>query len=314
MTNKVLQPLADELHPSVRSAPQSLEALRALSMEIAKGQSSIHLGQKAKVVLSRLLEMRGDKALLSISTLSERLDVNPSTISRLARNLGYKSFGELQNILLSESFVPSGSFYTQHAQTAITAGCSDLSAQMTRLCREQQANLERIIESFDSASFDSVVEKLAKAKRIRIHGARQFYAFSGFLAYGLGMIRTDVTLLEPSLQGVAEGLASIDKDDLLLVASCAPYTKSVVRVAQAAYDAGLDVVAVTDRASSPLVASASASLFAPHETSFISNSMVGFFSLAECLINACASTLGEQAHEALQERDAFIRALKIELE
>lgn len=313
MIKKAHQPFIPNDSKLNNAAPQTLEALRCLSIDIGKGSSSIHLGQKAKVVLSRLLEMRGDKALLSISSLSERLEVNPSTISRLARNLGYKSFGELQNILLSESFVPSGSFYTQHAQTALTAGSSNLTAQATRLCREQQANIERMIEGFDEISYEHVIAKLAKASRIRIHGARQFYAFSGFLAYGLGMIRADVSLLEPSLQGVAEGLAAMDKEDLLLVSSCEPYTKSVVRVAQAACEAGIEVIAVTDRASSPLVSCATLSLFVPHESSFISNSMVGFFSLAECLINGCASSLGDQAHQALQERDAFIRALKIEI-
>lgn len=313
MIKKAHQPSIPNDSEPHNAVPQTLEALRALSIDIGKGRSDIHLGQKAKVVLSRLLEMRGDKALLSISSLSERLDVNPSTISRLARNLGYKSFGELQNILLSESFIPSGAFYTQHAQTALTAGNSNLSAQAARLCREQQANIERMIEGFDEAAYEVVISKLAEATRIRIHGARQFYAFSGFLTYGLGMIRADVSLLEPSLQGVAEGLAAMDKGDVLVVSSCEPYTKSVVRVAQAAYEAGIDVIAVTDRASSPLVSCASVSLFAPHESSFISNSMVGFFSLAECLINGCASRLGDQAHEALQERDAFIRALKIEL-
>ena len=293
--------------------PQSIEALRQLSVDIGKGSSSIHLGRKAKQVLSRMLELRGDKVLLSISSLSQRLEVNPSTVSRLARALGYRSFGELQNVLLSESFVPVGSFYTQHAQAALMADVSELSQQTTRLCREQQANIERMIESFDQPAFEAAVLRLATAGRIRVHGARQFYAFSGFLAYGLGMLRADVSLLEPSLQGVAEGLASMDKDDLLIVASCEPYTKSVVRVAQAAHEAGINVLAVTDRPSSPLVASSSLALFVPHETCFISNSMVGFFSLAECLINSCASQLGDLAHQALQERDAFIRALKIEL-
>lgn len=297
---------------SESTVPDSIDALRALSLSISKGSSHIKLGPKASQVLARLIELRGDKALLSISSLAQRLQVNPSTISRLARTLGYQSFGDLQQVLLSESFTAAGSFYIEHAQAALTADLSALTQQASRLCHEQQANIERLNESLEKSCFEQCTKILASANRVRVHGARQFHAYCAFISYGLATLRPDVSLLEQSLQGAAEGLATLEKGDLLVIASCEPYTNSVIRVAEVAKAAGIQVIAITDRSNSPLVAHSDFALLVPHETSYLSNSMVAFFSLAECLINGSAAQLKDTAYQSIKRRDAFIRSLRIE--
>ncbi len=72
------------------------------------------------------------------------------------------------------------------------------------------------------------------------------------------------------------------------------------------------IVAVTDRASSPLVAVSRAAILVPHETSFLSNSLTTFILAAECLINGCAATSPEMAKQALTARDKMIKKLNIE--
>src|SRR3546814_2241550 len=81
----------------------------------------------------------------------------------------------------------------------------------------------------------------------------QYHAFASFLTYGLGMLRSDVALLDASQLGAAEALAQLDEGDVVVVASCAPYTRSIAEIAEAAAACGLAVVAVTDTRASPLV-------------------------------------------------------------
>lgn len=295
-----------------RAAPRDLEALRALSLAIARGEAAPRLGPKAQEVLSRLLELSGDQALLSISTLARRLDVNPSTISRLARALGYQRFGELQGILLSERLDGSRSFYRQHATAALAADRQDLLAQARQLGREHCHNIERFQQGLANDDLEAFATAVMGARRVRLHGLRQFHAFASFLAYGLGMLRADVALLSDSGYGVAEGLAALAPDDVLIVASCKPYTRHVAEACQAAHEHGIHTIAVTDFASSPLVRHSDLAILVPHETSFVSNSMVTFICAAECLVNACATHAGEDAAEALSRRDLFIETLGIE--
>lgn len=292
--------------------PQTIEDLRQLLLAIGRGESAIRLGPKAREALGHILELQGDPAVLSITALAERLDVSPSTITRLARTLGYEGFGNFQRVLVDASLNAPGAFYSRQAQAALAGDEGHLETQARRLCRENQANIDRFIEGLDSDAFSQAVHHIARARRISIHGSRQFHSFASFLAYGLGMIRADVRLLDTAGSGPAEGLAALSNDDVLIAASCAPYTASVVEVFKAGRAAGLTTIAITDRASSPLVQHSQTALFVPHQTSFLSNSMTAFIACAECLINACATALGDKAAQALAVREQFIRHLGIE--
>lgn len=122
-----------------------------------------------------------------------------------------------------------------------------------------------------------------------------------------------MSLVDANSLGTAEGLALLAPGDVLISASCAPYSAQVVRVAEAARRIGLSTVAITDRASSPLIESSQMALLVPHDSSFLSNSLGAFVVAAECLINACAAARPEQARQALQMRDRMIGLLEIEV-
>lgn len=295
----------------IAAPPDTLIGLRGLALEIARGSAPVSLGAKAAAALSQLLEMVGDPALLSITTLAEALRVNPSTLTRLARTLGYSGFPALQQVLLSASMSAPGAFYSHQAQAALQGG-SSTRARAARLCHENQANIERFLQQFDEAAFEKAVGMIATAPRVVVHGIRQFHSIAAFLVYGLRMIRSDVMLLDANGLGLAEGLALTGRGDVLIAMSCAPYSVQVVKVARAAAQIGLGIVALTDRAASPLVDPSGAAILVGHESSFLSNSMGAFMVAAECLINACAAARPEAARQALKHRDEMIERLEIE--
>ncbi|MFY0989483.1 MurR/RpiR family transcriptional regulator [Halomonas sp. C05BenzN] len=293
--------------------PETVEALRALSLRISRGETELRLGPKAQEVLARLIELNGDQALLSISTAARQLQVNPSTISRLARSLGYERFSDLQGVLLSTSLSQSRSFYRDHASTALKADRHHLQAQADRLCAENRQNIERFAQGLEHGDIEAFAQAVMGAGRVRLHGVRQFHALCSFTAYGLGMLRADVGLLGGTGNGIAEGLAAMSPGDVLIAASCKPYTRQVVDVCRVAHEHGMQTLVLTDYASSPLVRHSDVSILVPHETSFLSNSMVAFFAAAECLINACATVAGDDAATAISRRDRFIDELGIEM-
>ncbi|RKT27895.1 RpiR family transcriptional regulator [Roseovarius halotolerans] len=293
--------------------PQDVQELRDLMLRIARGESHLSLGPKAQKALAEILNLRGDPALLSITALAEKLSVNPSTLTRLARNLGYPGFGAFQQVLLDASMSAPGDFYTRQAQTALAGEDATGMGGIARLCRENQANIERFLESCDIDQFHAATDLITSAPRVMVHGIRQFHAFATFLVYGLRMIRSDVHLLDSNNLGVAEGLASMSHEDVLISASCAPYSAQVAATARAAAERDIKIVAVTDSASSALAAVSRAAILVPHQTSFLSNSLTTFILAAECLINGCGAVRPEQTKQALSARDEMIKRLDIEI-
>ena len=182
-----------------------------------------------------------------------------------------------------------------------------------QLARESVANIEGFLSQLSASELRDAAKLLAHAPRVRIFGLRQFHALAAFLAYALGLVRSDVDLLDAPGLGTAEGLAQLQRGDVVLVTSVAPYTRSVAQVAKTAAAAGLTVIAITDTRASPLVPPARHAFFIPHGSSFFSNSMGAYVVFCEGLLNLVATQLGKQGLRSLERRERFITELGIEV-
>lgn len=295
------------------SPPDTITALERLLAAIEENEVDIRLGNRSKRVLVALIESPQRTAVSSISELATRLGINASTLSRLAHRLGYAGFGQLQDVFRRE-LTEGKSFYSDQASRLMDHdGDSDSLARMARLGRQESANIAEMLERIDPDTFAGTVECLATAHRVRIHGMRQFNSLALFMAYGLGMLRADVAPLDSSRQGVADALAQLDPGDVLVVASCFPYTPSVLATAEVAARHGIRVVALTDSSASPLAKVATYSFQVPNHSLFFSNGMCAFMLLVQGLLSEVANRLGDSGLAALKQREALISELNASL-
>lgn len=297
------------------SRPGTIEELRDLTLRIKRKEIDLAVGSKALDVLARLVDTPEQTAVRSISELAEGQGVNASTITRLAKRLGYAGFGDFQSVFRQAIADDERYFYSRQAGRlmTVTRGEREDVHVLERIAQESKANIDGFLGQMDAETLKQAAVLLATAPRVRIHGVRQFHAFASFMTYGLGMLRSDVALLDAPRLGEAEALSQLSPGDLVLVASCAPYTRSVAEVAVVAAGAGLNVIAVTDTRSSPLVPPARHAFFIPHASSFFSNSMGAYIVFCEGLLNIVARELGDRAIDALAAREKLIGAMGIEI-
>lgn len=293
--------------------PDTITGLKQLLDSIERREVDIALGSSSRRVLMALIESPQRTAVSSISELAQQLAVNASTLSRLAQRLGYGGFSKLQDVFRREMTEGKHFYSDQASRLVVSTGDMDNMNQLTRLGRQESANIASMIEQVDPAVFVQTVELLSSARRVRIHGMRQFNSLAMFMSYGLGMLRPDVSTLDNSRQGVADALAQMDEGDLLVVSSCFPYTPSVLATAEVAAKHAIKVIALTDSASSPLAKVALYSFYVPNHSLFFSNSMCAFMLLAQGLLSAVASNLGESSVSALKYRETLISELNTSL-
>jgi DNA-binding MurR/RpiR family transcriptional regulator len=304
-------------------APRSVDGLRELMLRIGRGEAGLSLGGKAHSVLARLLERPEEVAVRTITDLATALDVNASTLTRLTTKLGYSGFADFQGVFRDGLAERHRHFYTHQAERLVagkkpraqSAEANHTSPEVevvAQLARESIGNVDAFLTRLSPADLRGAAALLAAAPRVRVHALRQFSALASFLCYGLGMIRTDVALLDAQGLGVAEGLAQLQPGDVVVVSSVAPYTRSVAQAAVAAAEAGMTVIAITDTLASPLVPPARHTFLIPHESSFFSNSMGAYLIFCEGLLNLVATHLGKQSLQALARRERMITTLGIE--
>jgi len=306
--------MASPTDPPASYRPGTIEELRDLTLRIRRKEIDLALGSKALDVLARLVDTPEQTAVRSISELADGQGVNASTLTRLAKRLGYAGFSDFQSVFRQAIADDERYFYSRQAGRlmSVTRGEREEVHVLERIGQETKANIDGFLGQTDAETLKRAAALLATAPRVRVHGVRQFHAFASFMVYGLGMLRSDVALLDAPRLGEAEALSQLSPGDLVLVASCAPYTRSVAEVAAVAEKAGLEVIAVTDSRSSPLVPPARHAFFIPHASSFFSNSMGAYIVFCEGLLNLVARELGERAIAALAARERLIGEMGIE--
>lgn len=289
--------------------PDTLDDLERLLTTLERGEGALRLGKRSRRVLEAMVTAPQQAAVSSISELAERLGVSPSTLSRLAQRLGFDGFAGLQAVF--RRHVTEGkSFYSDQVSRLLDSdGDDDALARLGRLGRQESANIADTVAGIDGEAFSEAARLLVEAKRVRVHGMRQFASLASFLAYGLGMLRADAAPLDAMRHGVADALAQLEAGDVLVVVSCFPYTPSVLATAEVAARQGIRVIALTDSLGSPLARVAHHAFPVPDHSLFFSNSMCAFMLLAEGLLCEAANRLGDAGLAALRRRERLIDEL-----
>lgn len=308
------QALSRERNDDCSDAPRSLEQLSGLLAELKSSTSSLKLGPRALSVLDGMVSTPHQAAIYSISQLAKTFGVNPSTLSRLAKTLGYKGFSELQDIFRDYT-AGTGRFYSERAGDLCQTGL-DTSEELNlaaQIANDETTNIGTMLGNLNANMLEGVIELLCSAPRIRTHGMRQSYPIADYLSYGLGMIRDNVAVLSIAQHGIIHGLSQLSRGDLLFTIGCHPYTRSTVMASRIAREQGIEVVAITDTYSSPLAACAKHTLITPTTGSFFSNSMASSLVLIEILLSLTAQKLGASAVESLKHYELLIGQMQLEL-
>lgn len=293
--------------------PKNLTELKTLVTEITSGKAPVRLGGRALRTLAAMVADPHHTAVSSIGELAKSQQVNASTLTRMSQRLGYEGFSALQQVFRRHVSDRSG-FYSGRAGRLTEGVGQDPSVQLIRrICEEELGNISAMMEDLDPVAIEATAKIMADVPRVRIYGARQSASAASFMAYALGMLRTDAALLESQQQGVAHGLAQLAKGDALVLIGSSPYTRATVAAAHVAKEQGIQVIVFTDSLASPLAAAAAYTFITPATGSFFSNCMASSAVLVEILLSAIARRLNQQSVSALNRHEALIAALDIQI-
>lgn len=278
--------------------PRALKPTTDLANRIARVYPSLSEGHRkaADFVLQSPL----DTATMTIEGLAEKSGTSTATVTRFVRALGYRSYGDFRAALsaaLKLALAPVEGL----ADARAAAG--PVFATMAATLKGEAANLEEAIATLEEETVNRAIAMLLKARRIFIVGSGASHHVGAFLEDGLALYLEADIVFAASRGGPERAirhLLAAGPEDLVIAISLPRYSRTTVELAKFAKKRDAVLLALTDGPSSPLVALADMTLFAPARNSFLPNSPTAAFAIADALITTLARERPD-AVEALKE-------------
>lgn len=257
-----------------------------------------------------VLDHPEDVALLSMREQARRAGVPPVTMTRLARQLGfadYAAFRDLHARALRRP-APAAGFSARAGQMQRRQRAGGDAALTTEIGRTMARHLAAFGAGDGADTLQAAARLIGGSRRVYFLGLRSCYAVAFQAAYVYGLFRENGLLLDgPGDTGV-DALRHSGKGDVLLAISVAPYTTAAVERVTYAAGRGVDIVAITDSAASPVAVPAAAAVLVPTETPSFFHTVTPAFVAAETLIALVAARGGARTLSAIRDAESQLGA------
>ena len=258
-----------------------------------------------------VLERPSDVALLSMREQARQAGVQPATMTRLAKRLGFAGYDTVRELYAGAirdgglGFVgKAGAQVVQQQAIGDTALAADMIAAVTAQIGRLQS--PQVLEDLSAAA-----RLLAEADRVYCLGLRSSHPVAWHLYYVLSLLGGRAVLLDGAAGTGVDALGNAGSNDVLCAVSVAPYTRATVEAAQGAHARGVPIVAVTDSPLSPLARLAQRTVLVSTTSPSFFHTMAPAFVVGEILAAIVAGRGGARSLEALHRTEAHLADFRV---
>lgn len=233
----------------------------------------------------RLLEQPRSYVLMSLRSVARRLKVNPSTLLRTVRAMGFPRYRDFQRYLHERSIAYSTSLDVMEEASPPKSGLTGL---MVKSIARDIDNLKQLRNSLEPMRVVEVARKLYAARRILVLGADMEGSLLTFLDYNLAMLGMNCVAALSAGQ-ITHRMRHVGKQDVVIAVTFGRGLRQTVEGFKAARSNGAYCVAISDSFLSPLLRYAHQFFVASTERISFADSYVAAMALINVLLVACAN-------------------------
>jgi DNA-binding MurR/RpiR family transcriptional regulator len=275
----------------------------AMAQRIARAMPALSPAHRriADYVLAHPLQA----ATMPIDELAATVGVSLATANRFARALEFDGYPQFRSALVLGFEAALAPVERLRSKLEHPATVADVFASALG---DAISNAELTRQSLDAASCERAVNAILGAKRIHIVGFGSSGWLGGLLQRYLDRYHDNVQLLA-SIEGSSHGarvLTRLTPADLLISIAFPRYFSDTVLLTRRARDAGVPVLALTDRMTSPLVPLATVVLYARTDSQYFANSEASVLALIEALASAVSHRTKGSVKAAAQLAEAVL--------
>lgn len=244
--------------------------------------SSLALSRKQRKVFEFLKENPAASASLTVKQVAEALTVNPSTVVRAAKTLGYEGYGELKRDLRYAYLHGLNPLDLLHDHQARVPSGDFVLAQLTA----DLENLKELVAGCDPAKIHAFAKEILRAQRVLVVSTGSYAALGHVLTHQLSFIGLRLDLEVRGGSHLVHSIAHLGAGAMVIGIGFWRGSLEVVKAVTWARDAGARVGVITDNPHSRLARSAHNLLTAPSESTSYFQSITSGMALIYAVINA----------------------------
>ncbi|MGO8055280.1 MurR/RpiR family transcriptional regulator [Rhizobium leguminosarum] len=254
-----------------------------------------------------ILEHPQDVALVSMRELARNADVQPSTMTRLAKFLGYSGYEDFRGQYADVIRVGAEGFAVQALQR--DGGVTDGEELAKRMLQSLSAQIARLGEPGALSRLSKTADRLSKARKIFVLGLRSCHSVAWHFHYVMTLLGEKTIHLDAPAGTSGDALMRATSEDVLLTVSISPYSLQNLELTEMAREKGMGIIAITDSEVSPLVAVAEHVVFFPTESHTFFHTLTPALAVSEVLCGLLARKDRAAALDALRRADSHLSAL-----
>ena len=190
-------------------------------------------------------------ALETVTTVAERAGVQPSTIIRFAKAIGYGGFSDLQQICRNRLMQDTSS-YRERIKTRQKEGREGAAAVLDEFSEAGIVALEQLRQQMPADKLEQAVELLLNARDVYLLAQGRSYAVAQYLYYAFSRMEVRCFLPDGAGGMLNYQVGNAGPDDAVIAVSFTPYTPAINTIVTDLAERGTSVISITDSPVSPL--------------------------------------------------------------
>jgi len=249
---------------------------------------------------------------LTVEQIANKSHTSPATVIRMANELGYTGFSELQEELqaaMRDQLLPA-------SRLPINKNSSQSKDELTRTIVDTQLqNITDFVQNVPTSLIYQAVECIEQAvltgHKLYICGNRSSFAAANYLSYNFNRMFGNVRLVSSEIHGYIDQLNEFEVGDVLVAISFIRYSRNTLDTENWAARQGLKVIAVTDSPISPMAEHADILFVMSCNSLHFHNSIMSTMMLNEELIGLLAERNPEIVKKNLERQESITKANSI---
>lgn len=240
-----------------------------------------------------------DVASRSLRSIAGSSDISPATYSRLARALGYQSYEELRE---ESRKAVSGQIGTLSERARRIRVEQYESAEPSHIAQQSESSLRNIAllaEEISIEKLEAAASAILNARKVNLIGSLASYGVLDYFSYLAGWFTQNWMVAGRNGVTLASMLSHINKDDIVIVLSMAPFAKRSLAASKQAMEKGAKIIVITDSHTFPGLHFADHRFIIRTQSPHFFSSYAAVIVFLEALIGQLVSLSGERADQAI---------------